>query len=454
MKIIDSEIEFDSFCREIQKSNLLIVPVFCNSNQHYRLQTATVVWVHVIQTKMDYILTLDHSESLYQIDSLLLFNKLNDNKNYKFIINYKDLIKKYIANTNYLDIELLQYLDNGSKLILPQFKLESYFKNIYPKYSKINSLIPICKYIEYFESIKPTLLNVISQYNPLDTAYKYYNETVIPSISILESNALKVNLDDIPKNVIKVINTNKELGLMYSQYNIFTTTGRPSNRFNTINFAALNKESGIRKMFVSRFEKGGLLEFDFESYHLRIIANLIDYKLPAESAHEYFGKLYFNKTELTESEYEESKQINFRQLYGGILPEYEHIDFFRKTKDYINILWDSWKNKGYIESPISGRRLYKKNFPPLNAQKLFNYLIQLLETEINFKKIFEINQYLEDNQCSTKMVLYTYDSFLFDFDFGDGKKCINGIKKILQKDNFVVRKYVGSNYNEMSEIKK
>ena len=298
------------------------------------------------------------------------------------------------------------------------------------------------------------MLNVISQYNPLDTAYKYYNETVIPSISILESNALKVNLDDIPKNVIKVINTNKELGLMYSQYNIFTTTGRPSNRFNTINFAALNKESGIRKMFISRFEKGGLLEFDFESYHLRIIANLIDYKLPAESAHEYFGKLYFNKPELTESEYEESKQINFRQLYGGILPEYEHIDFFRKTKDYINILWDSWKNKGYIESPISGRRLYKKNFPPLNAQKLFNYLIQLLETEINFKKIFEINQYLEDNQCSTKMVLYTYDSFLFDFDFSDGKKCINGIKKILQKDNFVVRKYVGSNYHEMAEINK
>ena len=136
------------------------------------------------------------------------------------------------------------------------------------------------------------------------------------------------------------------------------------------------------------------------------------------------------------------------------MPEYEHIDFFRKTKDYINILWDSWKNKGYIESPISGRRLYKKNFPPLNAQKLFNYLIQLLETEINFKKIFEINQYLEDNQCSTKMVLYTYDSFLFDFDFGDGKKCINGIKKILQKDNFVVRKYVGSNYHEMAEINK
>lgn len=454
MKIIDSQLEFESFTKQIKDSDLLIVPVYGNSNQHTRLQSLVVVWVYEMRTRTDYILLTDHSDALYQIDSLLLFNILNDNKKIKFIFNKKELIKKYIANTNYLDIELLQYLDNGTKLVLPQFKLESYYKNFYPKYSKVNSLIPVTKYIEYFESIKPTLLNVISQHNPLDTAYKYYNETVIPSIAEIESSALKVDMELIPKNIIKAINVDKTNSLMYSQYNIFTTTGRPSNRFNTVNFAALNKESGIRKMFISRFEKGGLLEFDFESYHLRIIANLIGHKLPEESAHEYFGKLYFNKEELTESEYEESKQINFRQLYGGILPEYEHITFFRETKKYIETIWNNWKTKGYIESPISGRRLYKKNFPPLNAQKLFNYLIQLLETEINFNKMFEINSYLDSNNFNTKLVLYTYDSFTFDFDFKDGKKCVTGIKKILQKDNFVVRKYVGSNYNEMSEIKR
>jgi len=454
MKILDSDLEFEFFCSEIKDSDLVIMPIFANQSQHTRLQSLSLVWIHGVQTKSDYVITIDHSESLHQIDSLLLFNKLKINKKYKFIFNYKDLYNKYIFESNYLDIELLQYLESGTKLVLPQLKLESYYKMLYPKYSKVNALIPLSKYIEYFELVKPTVLNVISQYNPLDLSYKYYNETLIPSISTIESNALKVDLDAIPGTVIKVINTDKKEGLMYSQYNIFTTTGRPSNRFNTINFAALNKESGIRKMFISRFDKGALVEFDFESYHLRIIANLINDSLPKESAHEYFGKMYFNKDVLTEEEYEESKQINFRQLYGGILPEYEHINFFKKTKEYIETQWLKWKTKGYIESPISGRRLYKKNFPPLNAQKLFNYLIQLLETEINFQKIFEINQYIKQNNFNTKLVLYTYDSFTFDFDFNDGKKCINGIKKILEKDNFVVRKYVGSNYNEMVEINK
>jgi len=454
MKIIDSEPEFELLLDELETSNVLIIPIFSNNNLHSRLQSLCLVWVHMLRDKLDYIIPMEHSESIFQTDPAILFKRLNSNNNLKYIFNKKDLIKKYIVNTNYLDIELLQYLESGTKLVFPIFKLESYFKSLYPKYSKVNSLIPITKYIEYFESIKAILLNSISQHNPLDRAYTYYNETVLPSIGIMESNALKVDLELIPNNVIKVLNTDKNAGLMYSQYNIFTTTGRPSNRFNTINFAALNKESGIRKMFISRFEKGGLLEFDFESYHLRIISNLIGYKLPNESAHEHFGKQYFNKETLTETEYEESKQLNFRQLYGGILPEYEHIEFFRKTKETIEIIFNDWKTKGYIESPISGRRLYKKNFPPLNAQKLFNYLIQLLETEINLQKIFDINQYLETSKFNTKLVLYTYDSFLFDFDFKDGKKCINGIKKILNRDNFVVRQYVGSNYNDMNEIKK
>ena len=66
------------------------------------------------------------------------------------------------------------------------------------------------------------------------------------------------------------------------------------------------------------------------------------------------------------------------------------------------------------------------------------------------KKISEINQHL--SKFNTKLVLYTYDSVLFDFDFNDGKKCINTIKKILEADGYVVRKYVGQNYGNLQEI--
>ena len=46
---------------------------------------------------------------------------------------------------------------------------------------------------------------------------------------------------------------NSSKGLEYTQYNPYTSTGRPSNRYNGINYAALNKEDGTRDRFVSRF---------------------------------------------------------------------------------------------------------------------------------------------------------------------------------------------------------
>lgn len=450
MVIVDSELELNIVLSKVQTNSVLLVPVYSNNYVHTRLQNISLFWIHDIDEKMDYIVLTNHCESLYKIEPAIILNNLN-NINNKFIIDYKDLIfKNDIKIKNGLDVELLQYLDTGNKLLLPVFKTLEQFKTVYPRYPKINELIPVTKWIEYFNQIKSTLLNIVHSYDSLERAYKFYNETVLPSIACIENNGLKVSVDEIGKNVMKSVNVDSTNSIIYSQYNISTTTGRPSNRYNTINFAALNKENGIRKMFISRFEKGALVEFDFESYHLRIIGNLIGYKLPKESMHEYLGKQYFDKEVLTESEYEESKQISFRQLYGGVLPEYKHIKFFKDAEVLIESLWYNWKSLGYIESPESGRKLYKKNYPSLNSQKLFNYFIQLLETEINMNKISQINDFLK--HYNSKLVLYTYDSFLFDFNLDDGKKCIRGIEKILKDDNYMIRKYIGSNYHEMKEV--
>ena len=44
-------------------------------------------------------------------------------------------------------------------------------------------------------------------------------------------------------------------GKLYTQYNLYTTTSRPSNTFNNINFAALNKDNGERKCYKPEFDK-------------------------------------------------------------------------------------------------------------------------------------------------------------------------------------------------------
>ena len=52
----------------------------------------------------------------------------------------------------------------------------------------------------------------------------------------------------------------------------------------------------------------------------------------------------------------------------------------------------------------------------MNPSKLFNYYLQSMETEYNMAMINEVNALL--GPYDTKLILYTYDSLLFDFNIG------------------------------------
>ncbi len=53
----------------------------------------------------------------------------------------------------------------------------------------------------------------------------------------------------------------------------------------------------------------------------------------------------------------------------------------------------------------------------------------------------------------TKLVLYSYDSFLFDFHISDGLKFIKMVKRTIeQKGKYPVRVARGSNYHQMKDI--
>ena len=84
--------------------------------------------------------------------------------------------------------------------------------------------------------------------------------------------------------------------------------------------------------------------------------------------------------------------------------------------------------------------------------KLFNYMIQLMETEQNVRTLDVLLHDVKDYE--SKMVLYNYDAFLFDFDYKkDGLKYLKEVKKILEWDGkYPTRVYMGDNYHNMREI--
>jgi len=188
-----------------------------------------------------------------------------------------------------------------------------------------------------------------------------------------------------------------------------------------------------------------LVEMDYDAYHLRLIGEVVDYQFPKGSVHNHMAKLY-------DTDYDEAKSLSFQFLYGHIPDEVIKTNpFFAKVQVYIDKVWSQYKSRNFIESDIYNKRIYKKNLSDMNKNKVFNYLIQLMETENNMKILTELLPKIDGYK--SKLVLYSYDSFLFDFYLPDGLDFLQKVKGIIeQKGKFPVKVGKGWNYHEMKDI--
>ena len=179
---------------------------------------------------------------------------------------------------------------------------------------------------------------------------------------------------------------------------------------------------------------------DFSAYHPTLCGKII--------GEDFIG--YDKVVEQLGIDKSEAKQKTFRFLYGGIQEGLEEVDWFKKVSYFIDNLWDEFKTQGYIENPISKKRFYRDKLENINKQKLFNYLLQSLETAISVEKLTKVLDLLENQ--NTKVVLYVYDSILLDVD-KEEKNILKDIKSILQEDGFKVGLWYGKNYHELKKLK-
>ena len=380
----------------------------------------SLLYVKLLSGK-EFILPFNHSETLdLEISSL-------DSDTKKYTYDRKKL-NHYIKLTNVIDVNLMQYMNEGTPITIEETDTNSHnFLNMrYYKKDSINTIIPVMKHLEKSRKIAKILEDVIEKYN--QSVNLSYNDEVLNNLNYIEQNGIYTIEDKV-----------------FSEYNIYTSTGRPSNRFGGINFAALNKKDGSRKPYVSRFKNGVLVEMDFDAYHLRLIADKIDYDFPNGSVHEHMAKFYGVG-------YEEAKTLSFQYLYGFIPHEVVQMNpYFSRVHDYIEELWKEFNSKEFIVSDIYNRQLHKKNLGDMNANKLFNYTIQLMETENNMKALTRLIPEIKDYK--SKLILYSYDSFLLDFNMEDGLDYLKKVKQILEQDGkYPVKVSWGLNYHEMKDI--
>jgi len=233
--------------------------------------------------------------------------------------------------------------------------------------------------------------------------------------------------------------------MFYSEYNPYTSTGRPSNRFGGVNFAALNKSDGSRKCFTSRYgEDGILLQLDYEAFHLRLVAHQLKYQLPTTSVHRYLAEQYYNTTHITDEQYEASKQRTFALMYG-MNDDDGNVPFFHKIKEYTKHLWEVYEDLGFVVGN-QNKKIIMDNPSP---NKVFNYMVQWMETEQAMSRISSINEFL--NGRLSRPILYTYDALLLDIHRSEAA-LIPRIKYLMENEQYPTRMYKGQTYNELVGI--
>lgn len=403
------------------------------SNDYYHPKLARVSLVYYHNTTKGYIFVVNHCEG-FNLDLKLIESFLQ--KHSKIYLLDKKLHSYYLDLPNSIDIQFI-CLDKNNEY--SSFECNTpvhrdfYIKH--PVLPTINEIIPISKHYEKCQC----LYQMVKDYFELEMDIELQDK-LVEAYKTVEQAGIKVDLSCLNK---KYQFQHKEYSLLgdtiYSYYNLYNLTGRPTNSFNSVNFLAIPKDKDFRECFVAKNDF--LVEFDFDAYHLRLISSLIGFEPPKESMHNYLGRAYFNTTELTDEQYKESKAITFKQLYGGIEKKYEHIDFFSSLNEFINQEWKKYNAHKALVLP-TGRIL--KKLPGMNKLKLFNYIVQNLETKENIYKILEVNKFLIKKK--TKLVLITYDSFLFDFSQEDGKNTLKKIKEILEGPNMIVKHKYGVNY--------
>jgi len=432
--ILDQQPQLDQF----KGRTVFLYPIFRDANCHAREVDIIGYVILDVNTREVYVLSVSHPEGVYSYTGSLEF--LASSIVYSY--DTQALQYKGIDTTYFIDCQAQYYLYSNQACNFETPSIINHYARAFPNCNVIGSLISLSKHVEIAQELLKSVF--VKEIQP---GLSFYQTTLLPALHTIEQAGLKVD----PQLFTTRFGSTPALVGDYAltQYNPYTITGRPSNRFGGVNFAALSKEDGTRQAFISRFgDQGSLVEVDFNAYHPRLIASLVGYDFKSEGAYQHLAAQYY-KGSPSEEQITAMKEATFRQIYGGVQNQYLSIPFFYAADELAKALWDSFDKHGFVESLLSQRKIRKEHHPDMTRSLLFNYFIQMHETESNAMILKEIHYRLVGMQ--TKPILYTYDSILFDTPKQEVEYLLNDVlPDCVDIIKFPIKTKVGSDYGSLA----
>ena len=414
--LVESKEQFSRFYNSGYKEAFVEVIPY-NNQVHPCQNSVCAVYIRPLLATKGYVLPISHSETLNlditQVEKLLeKYDKIyvRDKKEFLHYFVLKALFDTTLSQPPYIQ-EFTQ--------------AHTFYYQKHKGKKDLNRIIPIVKHYEYCEKLYSDLKPRFD--DPINNFYNNYATVVF---NAMEQNGIRIDREKFESHFHDV-----DSDYVYTQYNFKTLTTRPSNKFGGVNYAALNKENGSRQSFIPRNDL--LLELDIGAYHPSLLAKLVGYDFGGEDVHAAFAKMY-------KVDYKKAKELTFKQLYGGVFDQYKDLEFFKKVQVYTDDLWEKFQNQGYVECPVSKHKFENDKLQDMKPQKLLNYILQNLETATNVCILWEIFKILKGK--NTKLILYTYDSFLLDFDESE-REVLRDIIKVFKNKQLQIKHSYGFTYD-------
>jgi hypothetical protein len=406
--LVESKVQFEQFTSA--NWGEVFIEIIPNSYLIHPAQNdICALYIRPLVSTKGFIVPLSHSETLNvnitEINTML----------HKFDSIYVRDKKEFL---HYLPLKGLFDINQQNPPYIPELtQTHHIFNKRYPNKKDINKIIPIVKHYEYCEEIYNNLKDKIN-----GKINEFYNDKSSMVFNAIERSGIRVDREKFESHFHPI-----DGEYIHTQYNFKTLTGRPSNKFKGVNYAALNKTNNSRESFIPRNDV--FVEFDIGAYHPSLLANLVGFNFMGKDIHTAFAEMY-------EVDYKKAKELTFKQLYGGVFDQYKDLEFFKKVQVYTDNLWKEFEEKGLVECPISKHQFEKEKLGEMKPQKLLNYVLQNLETAMNVHILWEIIKLLRNKK--TKIVLYTYDSFLFDLS-KEEEGILKDIEKLFNKHKLQIK---------------
>ena len=414
--LIEDIKHIETICRiRYQVAYVEVIPT--SHNLHPIENDICAIYIRPKDDSKGYIIPINHSETI-NFD-LEVVEKVLNSIEYIYVRDRKEFL-------HYFPIKHSSQPSPSPHTYIPQLtQAHTHVYNKYPNLQDLNTIVPIVKHYEVCEQNFANYEKI--RFNP------FYNKAALV-FNQLERAGIKVDQTKFEQYYDRQVNE-----FVYTQYNLNTLTTRPSNTFGGINFSTLNKDNGERECFIPR--NNFFIEMDVNGMHPRILAHILGHALPDGDVYEFFSMVY-------KTDRQKSKEITFKQLYGGIWEEYTNHEFFHLAQKYTYDMWEQFNIHGYIKCPISNHRFIKNEMEDMTPPKLLNYILQATETSINTLILYNIFKQIKNYK--SKVILYVYDSILLDVDQNEIDKIVQIVTQEYSKFNLPLTVKKGTNYNNLS----